>query len=82
METILQVPCMEMSTRDPNEMQNLAHDPSCLPLFNVPFGVTYEKIGTIQRRGFFVFVKDFTVIPGVVNHSIYGKFPFLDILIF
>jgi hypothetical protein len=44
------VPCMEMSTRDPNEMQNLAHDPSCLPLFNVPFGVTYEKIGTIQRR--------------------------------
>ena len=50
METILQVPCMEMSTRDPNEIQNLAHDPSYLPLFNVPFGVTYEKIGTIQRR--------------------------------
>ncbi|KIM88603.1 hypothetical protein PILCRDRAFT_61810 [Piloderma croceum F 1598] len=31
-------------------MQNLAHDPFCLPLFSVPFGVTYEKIGTIQRR--------------------------------
>jgi hypothetical protein len=27
---------------------------------------------------FFVFVKDFTVIPGVVDHSIYGKLPFLD----
>jgi hypothetical protein len=24
-------------------MQNLAHDPSCLPLFSHPFGVTYEK---------------------------------------
>ncbi|KIM82665.1 hypothetical protein PILCRDRAFT_70206 [Piloderma croceum F 1598] len=31
-------------------MQNLAHDPFCLPLFIVPFGVTYKKIGTIQRR--------------------------------
>ena len=39
-----------MSTRDLNKMQNMAHDPSCLPLFSVPFGVTYEKIGTIQRR--------------------------------
>jgi hypothetical protein len=31
-------------------MQNLAYDPFFLPLFTVPFGVTYEKIGTIQRR--------------------------------
>ena len=39
-----------MSTRDLNKMQNLAYDPFYLPLFTVPFGVTYEKIGTIQRR--------------------------------
>src|ERR1700679_1002325 len=39
-----------MSTRDLNKMQNLAHDPFYKPLFSVPFGVTYEKIGTIQRR--------------------------------
>ena len=44
------LPYVETSTRDPNKMQNLAHDPLCLPLYNVPFGVTYEKIGTIQRR--------------------------------
>ena len=40
----------EMVTRDSNKMQNPAHDPSCLPHNSVPFGVTYEKIGTIQRR--------------------------------
>ena len=44
------LPYVETSTRDPNKMQNLAHDPLCLPLYTVPFGVTYEKIGTIQRR--------------------------------
>ena len=38
------------STRDSNEMQNLACDLSCLSYNYVPFGVTYEKIGTIQRR--------------------------------
>jgi hypothetical protein len=41
-----------MSTRHLNKMQNLAYDPFYLPPFTVPFGVTYEKIGTIQRRGF------------------------------
>ncbi|KIM92098.1 hypothetical protein PILCRDRAFT_57052 [Piloderma croceum F 1598] len=39
-----------MRTRDLNKIQNLAHDPFCLPLSTVPLGVTYEKIGTIQRR--------------------------------
>ena len=38
------------STRDLNKMQNLACDLSCLSHTYVPFGVTYEKIGTIQRR--------------------------------
>ena len=61
-----EVPYVEMSTRDPNKMQNLAHDPSCLPLFSVPFGVTYEKIGMIQRR---VFLLDtiFILSSGVPN---------------
>src|SRR5882757_3834777 len=44
------LPYAEMVTRDSNKMQNPAHDPSCLPHNSVPFGVTYEKIGTIQRR--------------------------------
>src|ERR1700729_3754919 len=39
-----------MGTRDSNKMQNLAHLLPRLPHINVPFGVTYEKIGTIQRR--------------------------------
>jgi hypothetical protein len=41
-----------MSTHDLNKMQNLACDPFYLLPFNVPFRVTYEKIGAIQRRGF------------------------------
>jgi hypothetical protein len=61
-----EVPYVEMSARDPNKMQNLAHDPSCLPLFSVPFGVTYEKIGTIQRRGFLLDTI-FTLSSGVPN---------------
>src|ERR1700685_1867382 len=39
-----------MGTRDSNKMQNLAHHPLRLLHSIVPFGVTYEKIGTIQRR--------------------------------
>ena len=47
-------------------MQNLVH---VLPLFAdiiVPFGVTYEKIGTIQRR---VLLQDMilTLSSGVVS---------------
>ena len=40
----------EMGTRDSNKMQNLAHHPPRFLQCIVPFGVTYEKIGTIQRR--------------------------------
>ncbi|KAI0658011.1 hypothetical protein C8Q70DRAFT_918489, partial [Cubamyces menziesii] len=38
------------TTRPLNEIQE--SDPEALPptLWNVPLGVTYEKIGTIQRR--------------------------------
>ncbi|KAF8889669.1 hypothetical protein BD779DRAFT_1408470, partial [Infundibulicybe gibba] len=37
-------------TRGPNKIQNSqSQHPSATPT-NVPFGVTYEKIGTIQRR--------------------------------
>src|SRR6202044_1644750 len=39
-----------MGTRNSNKMQNLAHHPLRLLQCIVPFGVTYEKIGTIQRR--------------------------------
>ncbi|KAF8979338.1 hypothetical protein BDQ17DRAFT_1264858 [Cyathus striatus] len=31
-------------------MQNRTHTHLVLPKTSVPFGVTYEKIGTIQRR--------------------------------
>jgi hypothetical protein len=51
------LPYAEMVTRDSNKMQNPAHDPSCLPHNSVPFGVTYEKIGTIQRRALLCIVK-------------------------
>src|ERR1700735_1598462 len=44
------LPYAEMGTRDSNKMQNLAHHPPRLLPNDVPFGVTYEKIGTIQRR--------------------------------
>jgi hypothetical protein len=37
-------------TRDWNKMQNLVHLPQSFAHNIVPFGVTYEKIGTIQRR--------------------------------
>ena len=37
-------------TRDWNKMQNLVHLPPLFAHNIVPFGVTYEKIGTIQRR--------------------------------
>ena len=37
-------------TRDWNKMQNLVHLPPLFAHDIVPFGVTYEKIGTIQRR--------------------------------
>ena len=33
-----------------NKIQNLRDDHHQSPYSNVPFGVTYEKIGTIQRR--------------------------------
>src|ERR1700689_2085695 len=39
-----------MGTRNSNKMQNLAHHPPRFLQCIVPFGVTYEKIGTIQRR--------------------------------
>ena len=37
-------------TRNLNETQNIDHDHPLRTQLNVPFGVTYEKIGTIQRR--------------------------------
>ncbi|KAF9562108.1 hypothetical protein CPC08DRAFT_634515, partial [Agrocybe pediades] len=37
-------------TRRLAKIQNLASIPLARPLDSVPFGVTYEKIGTIQRR--------------------------------
>ncbi|KAA1477135.1 hypothetical protein DENSPDRAFT_749590, partial [Dentipellis sp. KUC8613] len=37
-------------TRGPNKTQNVGYGHSSHAASNVPFGVTYEKIGTIQRR--------------------------------
>ena len=37
-------------TRELNEMQKLGCEVPKRSVFSVPFGVTYEKIGTIQRR--------------------------------
>jgi len=37
-------------TSELNKIQNLCYDHHQLLYNNVPFGVTYEKIGTIQRR--------------------------------
>jgi hypothetical protein len=59
-----------MSARNLNKMQNLAYDPFYMPLFSVPFGVTYEENGNDREKGFIVYPEDFTMIPGVVNHSI------------
>ena len=53
---------MEMCTHDPNKMQNLAHDLFCLPLFSVPFRVTYEKIG-MRQKGFFVLLNHYVIWP-------------------
>ena len=57
------------STRDLNKMQNLACDLSCLSHIYVPFGVTYEKIGTIQRR---VLLQDtiLTLSSGTPNYAL------------
>ena len=38
------------ATRDLNKMQNSTHAHPEPTMLTVPFGVTYEKIGTIQRR--------------------------------
>ena len=37
-------------TREFNEMQKLGYEVPKRSITSVPFGVTYEKIGTIQRR--------------------------------
>src|ERR1700722_16005736 len=37
-------------TRELNKKQTFCREVNCLVVFIVPFGVTYEKIGTIQRR--------------------------------
>jgi hypothetical protein len=37
-------------TREVNKKQKFGREVNCLVVFVVPFGVTYEKIGTIQRR--------------------------------
>ena len=37
-------------TRRLSKSQKSGHPLTSAPPFNVPFGVTYEKIGTIQRR--------------------------------
>ncbi|KAI0073254.1 hypothetical protein K474DRAFT_1603607 [Panus rudis PR-1116 ss-1] len=38
------------SRRESNKIQDSLYPPSSSSLHDVPFGVTYEKIGTIQRR--------------------------------
>jgi hypothetical protein len=37
-------------TRELNKKQKFGREVNCFAMFVVPFGVTYEKIGTIQRR--------------------------------
>ncbi|KAI0783760.1 hypothetical protein C8Q75DRAFT_725270 [Abortiporus biennis] len=41
---------LDAQTRHSSKMQKFGRSPTTLPQHYVPFGVTYEKIGTIQRR--------------------------------
>ena len=49
-------------TRRLSKSQKSGHPLTSAPPFNVPFGVTYEKIGTIQRRLAWPLHKDDTLL--------------------
>ena len=60
-----------------NKIQNLCYDHHQLLYNNVPFGVTYEKIGTIQRRLAWPLHKDDTLSRSGRSTDLNIYFPFL-----